>query len=297
MITEKNLFESGVLVGIHSGSYEGRRKLDPEQLKDLPQEIVRGVHDLFEAEFKNLIQDIKRFDTETRSMVKRKSIPFPFGGVYWGVYFVKSTQLDAVIELMDERILARGELISRAVDNYDAAIDAFASAYPVFYEKAKGKYLSKREFAERFYFNYQLIKITAPDKNSMLTAEQYKREREKFRQTIEEMKKEVVSTIYEALLEMTSRLKDQCTDGKPNQRTFNSLNRFLEQIDEVYSDFIDRDDIKDVIAKIRAEVLGVNAETLRNSEDLKKDLADKIKGIVNDFQALPDIPMKRAIDF
>jgi len=51
MITEKNLFESGVLVGIHSGSYEGRRKLDPEA-QDLPQEIVRASRSL-RAEFRS----------------------------------------------------------------------------------------------------------------------------------------------------------------------------------------------------------------------------------------------------
>jgi hypothetical protein len=297
MITEKNLFENGVLVGIHSGAYEGKKKLTPDQLKDLPQEIVRGVHDLFGAEFKKLIQDIKAFDSETRNMVKRRAIPFPFGGVYWGVYFVRGEQLDEVIDTMEERMKERVALIDKAVENYDAAIEAFASKYPEFYEKARDKYLSKREFAGRFYFNYQMIKITAPDKSGMITSEQLKRERAKFRETIEEIKKEVVSTIYESLLEMTARLKQQCTDGKPNQRTLNSLNKFLEQVDEIYSDFIDREDVKEMVARVKAQVLGVTAESLRSSEELKNELARQIKGIVSEFQALPDIPLKRAIDF
>ena len=297
MITEKNLFSNGVLIGIHSGSYEGRKKLTPEQLKDLPQEIVRGVHDMFETEFKKLIQNIRAFDSETRNMVKRKSVPFPFGGVYWGVYYVSSAQLDDVIDLMEERMKQRVSLIDEAVDNYDAAIETFARKYPEFYEQAKDKYPQKQAFAGKFYFNYQLIKVTAPDKSGMLSAEQYKREREKFRETIEDMKKEVVSTIYESLLEMTSRLKEQCTDGKPNQRTLNSLSRFLEQIDEIYTEFIDRDDIKTVVAKIKSQVLGVSAESLRNSDELKNELAKQIKSAMNEFKALPDIPLKRAIDF
>ena len=31
-------------------------------------------------------------------MVKRKSIPFPFGGVYWGVYFVGTQHINDVID-------------------------------------------------------------------------------------------------------------------------------------------------------------------------------------------------------
>ena len=74
-------------------------------------------------------------------------------------------------------------------------------------------------------------------------------------------------------------------------------NRFLGQIDEVYSDFIDRDDLKEAIGKVKAQVLGITAETLRTNEELKNELAKEIKGIMADFKALPNIPLKRAMDF
>ena len=42
MINESNLMEKGMLINLKIGGYAGRKKLDKDQMKDLPQEIVRG---------------------------------------------------------------------------------------------------------------------------------------------------------------------------------------------------------------------------------------------------------------
>jgi hypothetical protein len=294
MINENNIFDQGMLIHLKMGGYEGRMKLSVDQLKDLPQEIVRGVHDLFDKSFKDLLREIGSFDNETRWEVKRRSVPFPIDGVY----FITSGYIEKIIELLEQRKIGRRELIAKAVENYDVAIQIFSEKYPDYFERAKHKYLTKDRFQQRFYFQYQFIKITAPDKNGkFITPEMYKLEMKKFKDTINEMKQEVLGTIYQSLLEVTGRLKKQCTDGKPNQRTFNSLNAFLAQIDDVYSDFIDRDDMKEAIKKIKAQVLGIDANDLRSSEDLKAKFGKEIAALGAEIKALPDIPLKRAIDF
>jgi hypothetical protein len=125
----------------------------------------------------------------------------------------------------------------------------------------------------------------------------YKVEMKKFRDTIEEMKKEVLSIIYQVLLEKTVTLKKQCTGGKVNQGTFDSLNDVLARIDQVYADFIDRDDMKNMLDKVKKQVLGVDAEGLRSDESFKKKFGKAMTSIVNEIKSLPDIPLKRAIDF
>lgn len=291
-ITAQNIFEKGMLIAVHSGYYEGRKKLSKEQLKDLPQEIVRGVHDLFDTEFKKLVKEIGHFNGETRGMIKRQAIPFPIDGIY----FLSSARIDEIVEMIEERDKERSLLIGEAVKVYDEAIETFASKYPDFYNNAKGKYLTKADFAERFYFSYQFIKISPPDKDSLISPEQYKKEMAKFKSTIDDMKKEVVSTIYQSLLEMTARLKKQMINDKPNQRTFNNLNKFLEQVDAVYADFVDRDDLKKMIEKVKADILGITADTLRDSEDAKAKFQAAIAATTKELKALPDIPLKRAID-
>lgn len=295
IINEKNIFEYGMLINLQLGTFQGRVKLSPEQIeeKNLPSSIVRGIHDIFDKNYKKILQEIFTFDNKVRWDVRHRSIPFPINGVY----FVASQNIENVVAVIEERQREREELVNNAVAEYDKAIKEFAENYPEYYEHAKSKYLSKKQFAERFYFKYQFIKVSTPTKDSFISPEMYKAEMKKFKETIGDMKQEVLGIIGSTLLEMTARLKSQCADGKPNQRTFNNLNEFLARIDNVYSDFIDRDDLKKTIKKIKAQVLGVDAGSLRDSEDFKKKFGKEIGALAKEINALPDIPLKRAIDF
>lgn len=292
-INETNIFQKGMLINITMGGYSGRKQLDNDQLQGLPQEIVRGVHDLFGKEFKDMLRELDRHGAESRHEVTNYAIPFPLAGVY----FVASERIEKTIANLEKRKAERDELVKIATDNYEAAIENFKEKYPEFYRRAKHKYLTKEQFASRFYLRYQFIKISAPsEQDAFVTPEMYKAEMAKFRDTVEEMKKEVLATIYEELVSATERLKHQCTEGKPNQRTLNNLNIFLDRVDEVYSDFIDREDMKDALKKIKAQILGVSADALRDSDDLKKQFGTEISKIAREIKAMPDIPLTRAID-
>lgn len=293
MITEKNIYDKGVLVALHMGRYEGRKKLSKEQLKGLPTEIVRGVHDLFDKEFKELLAKIRTIDMATREGLRAMAIPFPVNSVY----FVKSDRITEVIDYLEAKYAERKQCVADAVAAYDGAIIKFAAGYPDFYKAAQGYYIGKEDFESRFYFRYQFLKIAAPDQEGLFSPDIYKKELVKFRESIQEMKKEVLATIAQTLLESAETLRDQCTEGKPNQRTLNSLNRFLTQVDDLYADFIDRDDLKQAIAGVRMAVLGVDAESLRDIPAFKKEFKDALSAAAKSVQALPDIPLKRAIEF
>lgn len=294
MITEENIFTKGMLINLSMGSYVGRKKLAKEQMGELPTEIVRGVHDLFDKDFKKLLTEIAAFDGEIRWMVKSRSVPFPIDGVY----FIKSEQIEDIIDRLNAKKGQRDEMIEKALEGYEEAIKIFAEKYPVYYEKAKHKYPSKSHFIERFPFKYQFLKIQAPGKeDKVISPEIYKLEMAKFKETIEDMKKEVISTIYGQLLETTSRLKKQCTEGKPSQRTLNTLNEYLQKIDDVYSDFVDRKDLKAAIKSVKAQVLGVTADELRDNDEAREKFRAGIADIVGNIKSLPDIPLKRAIEF
>jgi len=292
-ITTENIYGSGLLITLHMGGYEGRAKMTKEQLKDFPTEIVRGVHDLFDKDFKEQLAKIWSVDMRVRDKVRSKTVPFPIDGVY----FLKSDKVEEIINYLEEEKKIREDLVNEASLMYDEAIVRFSNEYPDFYKAAKHKYIPKDEFISRFYFKYQFLKIAPPDKDSVLSPEVYKKEMAKFRESIEDMKREVLSIVAQSLLESTVRLKTQCTEGKPNQRTLDNLNKFLKQIDDVYSDFIDRKDLKDVIANVRASILGVDAESLRSKDDFKKEFKKAISEAAESIKALPDIPLKRSIEF
>lgn len=293
-ITENNIYEKGILLALHMGGFAGRKKMSDDQLQGLPTEIVRGVQDMFGNEFKALLAAIWTFDGETRSMVKRETVPFPVDGIY----FISLNRLNGLVEVLEARKEERKFLAQAATDSYESAIVDFAAQYPAFYEAAKHKYVSKDVFASKFHFDYRILKIAPPNPDdAVLSPEMYANEMAKFKQGIEEMKSEVLSTIAQTLLDATQRLTEQCSDGKPNQRTLNNLNKFLVQIDEVYSDFIDRKDIKEVIAGIRAQVLGVDAKALRENSNFKREFKDAVAKAAESIQALPDVQLRRAMEF
>ena len=293
-ITSENIFEKGMLINLSMGGFDGRVKLSKEQLKDFPTEIVRGVHDIFESEFKKLIKEIGKHDGITRWEIKYMSIPFPIDGIY----FILSKQIEKAIEFLKKRENERKELIQNAIDNYDNAIVKFSEQYPEYYLHAKGKYPSKERLRERFYFKYQLFAITTPEKTlGEVSSDLYTEELDKFRKDVSTMKQEVVNIIYTELCDRIKMLQKQCSDGKPSQKTFNKMTRVLGQIDEIYSDFIDRQDIKDVVEKVKRLVSGVTADNLRDSESFKNEFKTSMAKTFEEIKNLPDTELTRSLEF
>lgn len=292
-INEKNIFDNGMLISIKAGAFHGKKKLSAEQLQDLPKEIVRGVHDLFTKEFKDLLNKVITLDWNVRHEIRNLSIPFPIDGIY----FLPINKIEKAIEMLEGKKKEREGLIQEILDNYLAAKEAFAERYPDYFERARNKYPSISDLKSRFYLNYQFVKITPPDKDSIISGDQYKEEIKKFKETIQEMKKEVVATIYQELTESVGKLQKQSTEGKLNQKTFEGLNELLLRIEEVYSGFVDRKDLMEVVKKVKAQAMGVTSEQLRNSESAKEKFRKGISEVFSEIKALPDIPLKRAIEF
>lgn len=293
MVNEENLFSKGMLISLKTGTYGARKKLTKEQLKDLPQEIVRGVFDMFDKKFKDYIRAVEKIGSKARGGVKAVSVPFPISGVY----FLPTTKIEGVINFLEEVKTEREKAIKEVMEELDEGIKRFKNRYPDYYAIARDSYPTKDRLQQRFYMEYQFVKIAPPDKkNSILTADMYRKEMEKFRSSIQEMKDEVISTIYGELTTMTKRLQEQCTDGKPNQRTINNVNKFLKKIDEVYSEFIDREDVKNLVGKIKRQMNGVSADNLRDSESAKKQFKKEIASLAKEIKALPDVPLTRLIE-
>jgi len=295
MINETNIYDKGMLIVLNERGYSGYMKMTEEEIKEagLPKEIVRGVHDIFEKAFKEKLDAISLHDNRTRAHVKNQSVPFPIKAVY----FLRYEQIEAIVEYVESRKAQRAEMVEDLVNNYETAIRNFAEKYPKYYAKARNKYLSTRNFANRFSFDYQFVQVAPPSEGTRLSGDQYRRAQLQFKETIEAVKKDVVNTIYTELAELTLRLKRQSKDGKMNQRTFNSLNEYFSKIDEVYTEFVDRQDLTEAINKIKKQVLGVSADMLRDNDIERKKFHKAITNLTDEMKVLPDVELKRAIEF
>jgi len=291
-VNYENIFDRGMLINLKMGNWQARNKLSQEDLGDLPKEIVRGVYDLLDD--KEQLDIIVKTQNKLRNKIKGQTVPFPIDGVY----FVLGKDIEKVIDMVKEDQIAIIELAKEFGEGYEQKIADYAKKYPSFYEKAKGKYPSKQEVIARFYVQYRMFQINVPNKNlSFISPDLYKEEMVKFKNEVEEMKKEVINIIYTELLERVAALSKQCDDGKPNQRTLNNLGELFEKVENLYGDFIDREDITVMINKVKKMVVGVDAKELRNDEKFKSDFGKRMKKVAAEIKALPDTEMKRSIEF
>ena len=291
-VNYENIFDRGMLINLKMGSWAARNKLSQEDLKDLPKEIVRGVYDLLDD--KEQLDEIISVQNKLRNKVKSQTVPFPIDGVY----FVLGKDIEKVIDIVKEDQIIISNLAKEFGEGYIKKIENYAKKYPVFYERAKGKYPTKEEVIARFYVQYRMFQVNVPNKKlTFVSSELYKEEMRKFKNEVEEMKKEVINIIYTELLERVSTLYRQCDDGKPSQRTLNNLGELFEKVENLYSDFIDRQDITDMVGKIKKIVVGVDAKELRSDDKFKSDFGKKMKRVAGELKALPDMELKRSIEF
>ena len=291
-INYENIFETGMLINLKMGNWAARNKLPEEDLKDLPKEIVRGVFDLIDD--KEMLDEITSRQAKLRGTVKGMTVPFPIDGVY----FVLGKDIEAVTNIIKsekEEILGLAKKFS---ENYEKIVENYSIKYPKFYQIARGKYPSKETVKDRFYVEFRMFQVNVPNKKlSFISPELYKEEMKKFKNEIEEMKKEVVNIIYTELLERVVTLSRQCDDGKPSQRTLNNLGELFEKVENLYADFIERQDIADMVMRVKKMVSGVDAKELRTDEKFKDDFGKRMKKVAAELKALPDTELKRSIEF
>lgn len=295
-ITEKNIFEKGMCISINTGLYRASHRLPKEKFKDLPEEeqkLVRGTFDSLLKEEKKKVEAIIKYDNSTRNTVKSETVPFPIKGVY----FVTQNKIDWVLDYVKQRTgEEREELIKEAAKSYKNGIKRFKKEVPALYELVAGKYPSKREFIDRFYFNFQLFQINAPNKElDFISPELYKQEVAKIKSTVEQVKQEVCNIIYTEMLEMAKKIENRVDIDKPNQKTINRVEKFAEKIEEIYSDFITRKDIKKIIKDFRSITDGIESKELKNNNELKREFKKDIKKMASEIESLKNVELTRAI--
>jgi len=293
-INDKNLYDKGMFICLSLGAWQARSKLNKSQLKgftDKEREIVRGVHDLLYDTSE--LDAITSFNSKTKITFDNMTIPTPMRGIR----FCLGTQIEKTLEYVKDRKQEREEIVQTFLDAYESRQKEFEKEMPEYHKLNKHKYPTKDDLKSRFYINVRVFKVSVPDKGlKYISPELYKQEVNAFKQQVEDMKKEVVNIIYTELLDKVNNLKTQCLSGKPSQKTFNFIEKFMERIADNYDDFIERNDIRSMIDKVKSEVGSVEAKELRDNESLKKEFGKQMKGLLSELQNLPDVELKRAIE-
>jgi hypothetical protein len=136
-----------------------------------------------------------------------------------------------------------------------------------------------------------------PDKEaSILDPKLYKREQEKFQQMVKQMEEMVLNLVAHRMFKRVERLAGQCDSGKINRGTLNSIDRFLEKWDDLWSGHVDDKKMKMVMARMKKQMKEVSADRLKSNEEFREKVGTEMDKVLKKLKPINDLYMKRRLD-
>ena len=283
--------QEGVLCNLKIGRWDASAKLSKDKLgKDVPKEIIRAMQDLIED--RRLLKDIATIRRMAKGHLMRNSLPFPIDGVW----FVPKDRIDYIDHQFKQYKKENDARVELLINNYSKLKASMKKKYPDYYRPKK--YPSVSQLRVKFYFNWQFFHIALPKsgKASVLSPKLYKREQEKFNGMIKEMEEMTVTLIANRLFHRINRLSEQCSSGKVNKGTITSIDRFLKNWNDLWSGYIDQKRLRTIMAQLKAQMKTVSADNLKDNEDYREKIGNKMDSLLSKIKNIPDVKLKRKLD-
>jgi hypothetical protein len=286
----KEQIENGVFCSLKMGRWDARAPLPTNKLgKNIPTEIIRAKQDTIED--RTLLGDLLTIRRMAKGILKRNSLPFPIDGIFW----VPKDKIHYLDEQFSEFKAEYETRITKLCDNIKKMEEAFKSKYPKYYDP--NNYPSQKVLRKKFYFYWTFLHFAAPSKKTkVLSPALYKREQEKFTKMIGQMEEMTINLIGNSLLNRIDKLLNQCESGKINKGTIGGIDKFLKQWTTLWKDHIDEAKLKNIMSSLKSQMKNVSAERLKNNEDFRNHVKEKLNTISKKIKKIPDFSLKRKLD-
>lgn len=285
-----NIFADGILVSLRTRLWGATGKIEDDgyELTDETLDKKQVYASMQLLNDTTLIDAMRQVRGQAKRFIEYNSIYFPEKGFN----FIPKGRIEPVDEhltKLQEEYLSYGEDLVKKLKDLEAD---FAKAHPKSYDSSK--YPSEKSLRRQIVFQYVFRIFTVPDKElGVISPAIYKKELEKVKADIEEMKVQTVRTVCKELMGRIDVLKEQCETGKVNQATMNSIYSFMERFDQVWSGFVNEKDVKQMMDDMKLYLEGTDADMLRYDSDFRSMVANKAAKIA---QQLENKGYKRSID-
>lgn len=281
--------QEGMLCQLKIGRWGASKKLQPEQLGDLPSEIVRGMQSLVED--RTLLKEQMTIRNSARGELIRNSMPFPVDNVFW----VPKKKIEYLDNKLQEYETQYGQGTNKLIRNLSELKKTFAKKFPDFYDESN--YPTEDELRRKYYFHWRFFQLNLPDKKAgILTPSMYKREKEKFEAMAKEMNEMALNIIGNALLKKIERLQTQCEGDKINAGTVSSLERFMGKWEDLWKDNVDDQKLQSIMKSLRIQMAKTSADRLKSNEDFRNKASKKLESITKQIKKIPNFKLKRKLD-
>ena len=297
---ELNAFTNGVLVNLEIFRGWGASiQLPDEELGELPKEIVKGIQDLLLKEDRELLNEMGTIKGKAHGWLSRNSIPFSVSGFT----FIPKGRIEEANEKLKEFQVLYMQQAEAVAERISGMEKRAKEKYPKYFRA--GKYKTKEQFLSRVVFRWSFRMFSVPSEDmGILSPEMYKEEVKKFKEEIKRTSDDLVGMISKEFYNKIAELRKACDPNEEkeiNGKTVGAIIRFIEKFDTLYDGFIFHKEIKRMIGEmkdlVKTDTASEFADYLRNGDDFKSQVGDMMSGMMSDLKALPDEPIKRALDF
>lgn len=289
------LQSNSVILYLSVGRLRTRRKLATSAVdtNDIDPALIRISKEILQS---NELKAVAEHDTAVRTFIQARALPSPFKGK--GILLLPTRLIEPVMQHIDAAQTQR-----------TALIESFMLAYDRCKTEAQGKlgsafdetdYPSHEAVRQTFFFEVQMWELSAPGKLKSVSKELYERELVKMQNMWTEASATVTGVLLDEFRKMTSHMVERLTpstDGKAKIFRESVVTNMLQWMDLFKSRNLTNDaELVEVVDRAKELISGLDAETLRDNQGLRKQLATDFAGLTDRLdQAIIAAPI-RAID-
>ena len=275
--------KEAICLSLKLGRLRTRRRIDSNMIEtDADLQMVHVAKDIMESKE---LQAISQFMGEVKRYIRTRCLPSPFRA---GIHLIR---LALVEDVMAQ--LAGYE------KQYWALVEAFMTFYEGIYlqrhdddfdmKKKLGSlyraddYPSPRKVRTTFEFDVQLWELATPGSLRTIDRALYEREAAKMQNVWEDARQQITQVLLTEFRDMTARMADRLTpgpDGKPKVFRDTLVGNLTEWLDLFEKRDLTKDEqLATYVKQARKMVYGIKPETLRESEGLRKEIAEEMQKI------------------
>lgn len=292
---DKDLFQKGALIRIqvYGPGFTGKVSDDIMLEKsDLPIEITRATQDRLD---RSILKKRQALKSKLLTFIGNNSLPH----IIPAFQFIPKERIGKVDEGLRDLQQKDRAIVDEFLIEYPRLCREQQEKYPEFYSPKH--YPPVTTLRDRFRFDWSFYHITTPGNGGngnmqVLPPEVYEREKEKFRTNMEEWRQLLLNTIGQEFKAKMDSIVNQEVKGTMSAKTIGTINKFINQFDDLWDGFIYNNEFKNLIGELREYASTVKKDEINGNQDLMEQIGTKARELSKQLDAIPAINLRRAID-
>lgn len=278
-IEEKSELQGAILVNLRINQWGNTKRVPIEKIKKITNKkisnLIRINKGLIDKKF---LEEISHIINKARATVKVYSLPFPIDGFY----LVPKKSVQELCESLNEIIEPLNESLNNLAQAYEE-IKAEAK------EELGEDFFNENDYPEdiktKFKITYRLFDLKPSEEVKQFDPELYKEEEKKFKNMMEETRKECINYLREGFLQVLQGITDTLTTSQRIRQDS------LDRVEKFFNEFTTKDIFKDeelskLIKSAKDTMFGISSKDLKNSEILKEHIHTEIVSIGKELKTL-----------